>query len=131
MAVFYEKEGFVEASYLNKIITVRWYKMFNSTIVRECCEAQLEKVKEGARVIIVDIATATGKPSKELQEWFGTYLFPQMKENGLKAIINVIPKNILVRTAANEWNKTGEPFGFGMFETSSLIMARKKAREFV
>lgn len=129
MEKFYEKEGFVEASVRDKIITVRWQKLFNSTVIKDCCLAQLEEIKKGANVIVVDSANATGKPLQEVQDWFGEELFPAMQENGLKAIITVLPRSSLAKSGAQQWKNTGTPFGFDMFETSSLIMARKKARE--
>ena len=131
MEKFYSADGFVEASEKDKIITVRWEKLYNSNITKECCLAQLEKVKKGAKVIIVDSANATGKPLQDVQDWFGESLFPQYQEHGLKAIITVVPKNPITKFGARQWNSVGAPFGFDMFETNSLIMARKKAREVV
>lgn len=130
MSVFYQKEGFVEANVLDQIITVRWQKLFNSAIIKECCEAQLQKViEEGAKIIVVDTTNSVGKPSEENQSWFGTHLFPAFNTHGLKALITVMPKNRLAKQGADQWQKTGAPFGFDIFETTSLIMARKKARE--
>ena len=131
MSVIYQKEGFVEANLLNKIITVRWQKLFNAAIVKDCCEAQMEKVKEGAKVIIVDTTNSVGKPSEEMQNWIGSDLFPTFNTEGLKAIITVMPKNLITKQGAKQWITTGTPFGFEMFETSSLILARKKARELI
>ena len=47
------------------------------------------------------------------------------------SIITVMPKNRITKQGADKWITTGAPFGFEMFETSSLIMARKKARELI
>jgi len=132
MENIYSREGYVETLLNDGIITVRWKKMFNSTIIRESCEAQLAKVKEGkAKVIVADVVNASGKPSDEMQNYFSKELFPAYQQHGLKALITVKPKNPLTAAAAERWQMAGKPFGFDMFETNSLIMARKKAREII
>lgn len=132
MSVFYNQPGIVEAEVnpaLNCIV-VHWENLDNGKIVQECCLAQLEEVKKGVKTIIVDTATADGLVPFEVQEWFGTTLFPQLRDAGLKAIITVIPRSAITRLASKRWTNTGKPFNFDMFDAESLDAAMNLAAKY-
>lgn len=125
----YQKENTVEASVEGKIIYVRWQNLSDSQAVRDCCQWQLNHVKAGAIIIIVDTSTAKGAPANDIQEWFGKTLFPDFQASGLVSVITILSSSTITRMATERWNDVGNPFGFSMFETDSKESAYKLAKE--
>jgi hypothetical protein len=132
METFFEEPGVVQAELgADRTIVVHWRNLALGEVVRACCEAQLEKVREGARVIVVDTEDARWAPPQEIQEWFGDTLFPDLRDAGLAAIITVVPRSAVTRLASSRWKRIGEPFSFAMYEAESLDAATELARTLV
>ncbi len=131
MKTLYNKPNYVETMLDEslKCIIVTWLNLSNGDIVTESCLAQLEEVKKGATVIIVDTYEARSVPPQDVQDWFGTTLFPAYSKAGLKAIITVIPKRPTTRLGAKRWKETGKLFEFTMYETETLHSAKELAIE--
>jgi hypothetical protein len=129
MVVFFEEPEIVSAG-LDQAgnVVVRWQNLASGEVVRACCEAQLEQVCQGARVIIVDAAEARWMPPSETLDWIADTLFPDLRDAGLLAIITVIPRSAVTRTASTRWRRAGEPFSFGMYETRTIEAATELAR---
>ena len=66
MTTFYEKEGVVKATanVASGTMTVQWDSLLDDKAIEECCEAQIEQVKKGIKVLLLDVATANGVPSQ-------------------------------------------------------------------
>lgn len=129
MGTFFEEPGVVAAERDgDHTIVVHWRNLALGEVVRACCEAQLEQVRNGARVIIVDTEDARWAPPQEIQDWFGDRLFPDLRDAGLAAIITVVPRSAVARLASSRWKSIGEPFSFGMYEAESLDDAGELAR---
>ena len=128
--VIYEQPEVVKAvaDQRQGVIFVTWQTLRRDEIVKACCQAQLEEVRNGRRVIVVDSSAARGGASQAVQTWFAEELFPALNEAGLQAIITVAPQNAAVRLSAKQWTRTGAPFGFDMYETDSLDAAKTLAR---
>lgn len=132
MNMFYEKEGVVRTymdGSLPKTVVVEWDSLYDGDIVRESCEAQLEKVKQGARFLIIETSKSKGVPPQDVQNWFGETLFPAFDKAGLKAMITVVPESALSRMAAKNWIKNGTPFQFDSYDAASLEDAKKLIKE--
>lgn len=134
MGNFYSKPGFVtaEVDSSTKSVIVYWENLSDGYIVKECCLAQLNQVIQGnAQVVIVETSTAKGVPPQDVQDWFGSTLFPKFRENNLKAIVTVLPKSALTKLASKRWMSTGKPFTFEMFECASLDDAKDIAKKYL
>ena len=129
----YKKEGFVDTLYddTTKIIEVFWDHLYDGEVVKASCQAQLDEVRKGAKVIIVDTSKTDDVPPQDCQQWFASYLFPEYKREGFKALITVLSPSALTRLASKQWSKTGEigDFGFEVYEADSLESARQLAQK--
>jgi hypothetical protein len=132
MRTFFSIPGIVEAAVDESIncVIVDWRILSREQVVRDCCTAQLEEVRQGVRGIIVDTSQATGAPPQAVQAWFRTDLFPALHEAGLRIIVTVVPRSPLTILAANRWTGTGQGFGFRMRAAESLEAARQVAATF-
>ncbi|MDW3208624.1 MAG: hypothetical protein R8N23_02060 [Reichenbachiella sp.] len=131
MTTFYEKEGVVKASanVASGTMTVQWDSLLDDKAIEECCEAQIEQVKKGIKVLLLDVATANGVPSQKRQDWFESHLFPNFSSLGLKASITILPKSALTKLASKKWVKNAGTFKFDSFEAGSLSDAQELARQ--
>lgn len=129
--MIYEVDGIVRTYMENpKTIIVEWDSLFNNEVIKKSCLAQLEKVKGGATVLIIETSKAKGVPSQETQEWFATDLFPEFDKAGLKAMITVVPESALTKMASKSWIKRATDFSFDSYDAVSLEEAKKLAISF-
>ncbi len=130
MQTLYEAPGVTLATYdrSTRTITVSWKALNDSKSLRECCDAQLKAVKQGARYLIIDVADAKGVVRQEDQAWFGNTLFPAFDRAGLAKMVNVLPKSALTKLSSGTWSKTASPFNFEIFEASSIDEAVRATR---
>jgi len=129
--MFYEKQGVVRTymdSSLPETMIVEWDNLFDSAVVKESCEAQLEKAKAGAKYLIIDTSKAQGVPSKETQDWFVNYLFPNFDKVGLKLMVTVLPQSALTKLASKSWIKNATPFSFESYDCGSQNEAKQLIR---
>lgn len=126
------KEGYVKVNYKpdTQVLYVRWKNLFDQDIVSECCQKQLEQVRKGARIMVVDISKANGVLSNETQKWFGNELFPDLAAAGLKAIITIDSTIPVTRLSSTKWAKTGSKFSFDMVTVQSIEEATKVILEY-
>ena len=132
MKDIYSKDGVVQTLVEENIIHVTWQELIDADVLYASCNAQLEEVKKGAKVVIIDVSQAKGLPPQEVQDWFGNTLFPGFSANEhFKGIINILPSSAIAKLGANRWNKTAEqgPFNFTTYETDSVEAAKKLAQE--
>ncbi len=130
----YQQPNVVEAVYEpgTKSIVVTWQDLGPHNYLRPCTEAQLKCAQEdGAKVIIVDTSKAKGVLKQDDQEWFGTYLFPQLQAAGIKSIITVLPESALSKLTAKQWSSTGKQFDVEFVDTATLKVARQLAKQYV
>lgn len=130
----YTVQGFVETIYdpTIKTIIVTWKNLGPHNYLRPCLEAQVECVREdGAKVILVNTATAKGVLSQVDQSWLATDVFPVYEEHGVKAVITVVPKQVFAKLAARQWQKTGRQFGVDFVDTGSYEAALELAKKYV
>jgi hypothetical protein len=83
----------------------------------------MAQVKAGARYLVIDVGECRGVPAPEDQAWFGEVVFPDFQRDGLKAIINVVPKSGVARLGASRWQRSASRFGFDTFDTSDVAAA--------
>ena len=125
----YSKEGVVSTTLENKVIHVKWDKLFEAQTIYESCEAQLKAVQNNeAKAVIIDISNAKGTPPMECQEWFGSTLFPGFAKNPqFKGLVNVLPKELFAKMGADRWKKTAQSgsFGFDVYESDSVDAAKQ------
>ncbi|MEM9325001.1 MAG: hypothetical protein AAGA85_05075 [Bacteroidota bacterium] len=129
--VFFEEPSIVKAyldSEMNAVVVV-WDNLYDGDIVKECCLAQLDQVKQGAKYVIVETSKAQGVPPQDTQDFFTNTLFPNFQAEGLKAVITVVPTSALTKLAAKKWTNRGKPFGFEMFEAASLEDAKRLTKD--
>lgn len=88
--------------------------MFDQNTIRECSERQLEEVRKGAKIIVVDISKAKGVVLEETQKWFESYLLPGYAEAGLKAIVTIDSEIPVTRLSSRRWTQAGSNFSFDM-----------------
>ena len=127
MQMFYEKPGVVRTymdSSLPSTIVVEWDNLYDGDVIKESCQAQLDKVKSGAKYLIIETSKAKGVPKQDIQSWFGDTLFPAFDKAGLKAMITVVPESALSKMAAKNWIRNGSPFGFDSYDAASLDDAK-------
>lgn len=119
--VIFSEKAVAEASYddKNKLVHVKWYSLAGHSFIKPCCLAQLEMVKKGAKILIVNVAESKGTPSPEEQEFFGKTLFPEFDKAGLKALITVLPSAGVTKMGANRWKKTASTFKFETYDVES------------
>ncbi|UXX80311.1 hypothetical protein N7E81_04255 [Reichenbachiella carrageenanivorans] len=131
MTTFYKKEGVVTASSnaAAGTMTVQWDSLLDDQAIEECCQAQIEQVKKGIKILFLDVSVANGVPSQKRQEWFENYLFPNFSALGLKASITILPKSALTKLASKKWVKNSGAFNFDVFEAASLNDAQELARQ--
>lgn len=133
MKDIYSKEGIVKTFQEGNVIKVIWEVLHNKDALYQSCTAQLEAVRKGdIQVIIIDISNAKGTPPMEVQEWFGSELFPGYKAcPEFKGLINILPSSALTKMGANHWKKTAESdqFGFMVYETDSMRNAERLSIE--
>ncbi len=133
MSVIFEKTGkvLVEWDASIKSIIVNWSDLSDGDLVRECCGAQLEQVKKGAKIIIVDVSAAKGSIPRDVQNWFENELFPQLDKAGLLEIITVNPENKSAILSAQAWKIKGalSDCKFGMPATMTLATAKELAQK--
>ncbi len=129
----YMKEGSVKVNYKPEtgVIYVLWKDMFDQNIVRECCERQLREVRNGAKIIVVDVSTAKGVVLEETQKWFETYLFPGYAEAGLSALITIDSEIPVTQLSAKRWTQTGADFSFDVVMVRSRKEAEKAVAEYI
>lgn len=123
MITLYDAPGNTSASYdaANQTVIAKWDNFPAGGHFRPCLEAQVNCVRnQGAKFVIVDVATTQGVPSQEDQQWLGEYVFPSYESAGLKAVVTIVPADALTRLGANRWQQTGSAFKFDMFEVASL-----------
>ena len=104
------------------IMVATWWIMDHAQI-RPNLLAQMAQVKAGARYLIIDVGDCRGVPSAADQAWFGEVVFPAYRRDGLKALINVVPKSGVARLGASRWQRTASRFGFDTFDTSDVAAA--------
>lgn len=132
MRSIYSKPGIVETYVDPKInsVVVYWDDLSDATVVKESCLAQAEEVKQGVKFIIIDTTKADTVVPVDVQEWFGQFLFPILKEHNLKAMITILSASALTRLSSRRWMKTGNPFGFDIYECESLDAAREIVKSY-
>ena len=131
--MLYDAPGYGNAWFesSNNCIYAHWDNMLTSKHMRPCCEAQLQAaIKNNAKAVIIDTASAKGTPVLDDQKWFGDYLFPNLRKAGIKVIITVLPKDALAKLGAKAWNKTGTMFDMDFIEVGSLAEAETQARKY-
>ena len=123
----YMKKGYVKVNYKpeNGVMHVLWKNLFDQNIVRDCCERQLEEVRRGAKIIVVNISKAKGVVLEENQKWFESHLFPGYARAGLYAIVTIDSDVPVTWLSAKRWTQTGADFGFDMVMVSSMEEATK------
>ena len=129
----YLKEGYVKVNYKpeTKVLYINWKNLFDSNVVRECCTKQLQQVRSGAKVMVVDISKAKGVLSDEIQSWFQESLFGMLAEAGLKVIITIDAQMPVTRLSSMKWTKTGTNFSFDMITVNSKEDASKAAMKYI
>jgi len=130
--MIYMKEGFVKVTYNPEsgVIYVLWKSLFDQNIVRECCERQLEEVRKGAKIIVIDVSKARGLILEENQKWFENYLFHGLANAGLCAIITIDSEIPAVRLSSKKWTQAGTNFSFDMVTVSSKGEAANVVAEY-
>lgn len=128
----YMKEDFVKVRYNPEsgVIYVLWKSLFDQNIVRECCERQLEEVRKGAKIIVVDVSKARGLILEANQKWFESYLFKGLANAGLCAIITIDSEIPAVRLSSERWTQAGTNFSFDMVTVKSKEEASKVVSEY-
>jgi hypothetical protein len=106
----------------SRIMVATWWNMVHEHI-RPNLERQMAQVKAGARYLVIDVGESHGVPTPEDQTWFGEVVFPAYRRDGLKAMVNVVPKSGVARLGANRWQRTASQFGFDTFDTSDVAAA--------
>jgi hypothetical protein len=129
----YIKKDCVKVSYKPEtgVIYVFWKNLFDQDIVRECCERQLEEVRNGAKILVADISKAKGVILEETQKWFGSYLFPGYAEAGLDAIITIDSDIPVTQLSSKRWTQAGSNFSFDMVTVRSKEEAAKVAANYL
>lgn len=131
MRTFFERPRFVRADFdppLNAVI-VHWLDLSDGDLVMECTLAQLDEVRKGAQLIIVDTSKASTVLDSKVEDWFGKVLFPRLRDAGLKAIITVLSPYALTRLSSTRWSMLGTPLGLQTYETGSLASAMALAKQ--
>jgi len=128
----YMKDGFVKVNYNSesRVLYVLWKSLFDQNIVRECCERQLEEVRKGAKVIVIDVSKARGLILEVNQKWFENYLFNRLAKAGLRAIITIDSEIPAVRLSSKRWTQAGTSFSFDMVTVKSKEEAAKVVAEY-
>jgi hypothetical protein len=126
MEMFFEIRDVVRTyMYNQETIIVEWDNLFNNDVIKRSCLAQLNKVKEGAKYLIIETSKAQGVPSQATQNWFASDLFPELEKAGLKAMITVVPESTLTKMASRSWIKRASDFRFDSYDANSLDDAKK------
>jgi hypothetical protein len=128
----YIKEGCVKVNYKPEtgVIYVLWKNLFDQNVVRECCERQLEEVRKGAKIIVIDISKANGVVLEENQKWIESYLFPGYAKAGLRAIVTIDSEVPVTQLSAKRWIQAGTNFSFDMVIVRSKEEAAKAVAEY-
>ena len=127
--IFFERKNFVKCERNDTVLTIYWDDFGTDKLVKECCQAQLQQVKQGAQIFIVDTSHVSGGIRPETSQWVQDTIFPALESAGLKAIITVLSKDALARLTTRLWKNAGSAFRFDMYETGTLKVAYDLARE--
>jgi len=106
----------------SRIMVATWWVMDHQHI-RPNLERQMAQVAAGARFLVIDVGECHGVPTAEDQAWFGEVVFPAYRRDGLRALINVVPKSGVTRLGANRWQRTASQSGVDTFDTSDVAAA--------
>jgi hypothetical protein len=106
----------------SRIMVATWWNMVHEHI-QPNLERQMAQVKAGARYLVIDVGECRGVPAPDDQAWFGEVVFPSYQRDGLKAMINVVPRSGVARLGANRWQRSASRFGFDTFDTSDVTAA--------
>jgi hypothetical protein len=128
----YMKEGYVKVNYNPEtgVIYVLWKNLFDQNIVRDCCDRQLREVRNGAKIIVVDVSKAKGVVLEETHKWFESYLFPGYAKAGLYAIITIDSEFPITQLSAKRWTQAGADFSFDLLIVRSKEEAAKAVAEY-
>jgi len=120
----YQASGICRTTYdpESRIMVATWWTMVHDQI-RPNLERQMAQVRAGARYLVIDVGECHGVPEAEDQTWFGEVVFPAYRRDGLRAVINVVPKSGVARLGANRWQRTAVQAGFDTFDTSDVAAA--------
>ncbi len=123
----YVKEGCVKINYKPEtgVIYIFWKNMFDQNTIRECSKKVLQEVRNGAKVIVLDISKTKGVVLEETQKWVETYIFPGHAEAGLKAIVTIDSEIPVTQLSSRRWTELGSKFSFDMVTVSSKEEAAK------
>jgi hypothetical protein len=122
--LIYEAKEICRTTYdpASRIIVATWWNMVHEHI-RPNLERQMAQVKAGARYLVIDVGDCRGVPAPDDQAWFGDEVFPAYRRDGLRAMINVVPRSGVARLGANRWQRTASLAGFQTFDTSDVSAA--------
>ncbi|NJL59610.1 MAG: hypothetical protein HC887_08175 [Desulfobacteraceae bacterium] len=106
MNTIYLKEGYAKVNYKPEtgVIYVLWKNLFDQNVVRDCCERQLQEVRNGAKIIVVDVSKAKGVLLDETQKWIESYLFPGYAKAGLHVLITIDSEIPVTRLSSERWD---------------------------
>ncbi len=132
-STIYMKEGYVKVNYKpeNGVIYVLWKNLFDQNIVRECCERQLEEVRKGAKIIVIDVSKAKGVVLEENQKWIENSLFPGYAKAGLRAIVTIDSELPVTQLSAKRWTQAGAGFSFDLLIVKSKEEAVKAVSKYL
>lgn len=127
----YTVDGVVETTYDpdTRTIWVRWHKLSGHDHLEPSVEAQVERVRRGAKHLIVDVSEAKGVLSDAQQKWFEAEVFPIYDQHGLASLVTVLPKSAVTQLGAKRWNQTASSFSFKTYLAASVEDARKVIAE--
>jgi len=129
----YLKEGYVKVNFKpeNGVIYVLWKNLFDQDIVRECCERQLQEVRNGAKIIVVDVSYTKGVVLEETHKWFQNTLFPGFAKAGLNALVTIDSKISTTRLSAKKWTQSGANFSFDVVMVNTKEEAAKAVARYL
>ena len=128
--IFFKESGHVSCERVNDVLTITWLKFGSDELVQRCCTSQLEQVKQGAKIIIIDTRNTKGFITTQTNTWFQEKLFPDMQKAGIKAMITILsPNDAIVRLSSRQWKRAASPFGFAMYDAQTLDDANELAQK--
>ena len=131
MPVFFERGKAVKCEFDPELraVIVTWRNMSNDEIVMECLQAQLEQVKAGGTIVIVDVSRSRGMMSAKVQRYFEQEFFAAAAAAGGRVVVTVTPKRELALSSTEKWTKTGEALSFTMYEAQTVEAARELVKQ--
>ncbi len=133
MNTIYLKEGYAKVNYKPEtgVIYVLWKNLFDQNVVRECCERQMQEVRNGAKIIVVDVSKTKGVLLDETQKWIESYLFPGYAKAGLCVLITIDSEIPVIRLSSERWTQAGADFSFDVVKVKTKEEAAKAVAEYL